>query len=317
MLDKGYILGEKYVVIKVLRRINIGQVYLCKDIKFKGLWIIKEVKNDFQKDLSILSRPNILKKLSYPCVARIIEVFYEKNNFYIVQQYVQGKTLEEYIKEKQSIEAETILNITSSICNVMTYFNNSNLPITYRYCNPSDIIITKKRKVVLINFDVSRIHNKAIEYYDILHMDLNEHIILDQDNLRKSINKEEIFNIGRMMYFMTKGKLPSIALEPILDENYDVNVDSDLKRIIQKCFQIDIKDRYISIEELNNEIIIEKLRKSKYKNTSFLNDEYVKLDKSIKSRIVKKKNILRLHRGVLALLTFISIIFLVVYVLKF
>lgn len=315
MLDKGYILGKKYVVIKALQKADIGQAYLCKDIKFKGLWIIREVNNDFQKDFSILSQPNILKKLNHSCVARIIEAFYERNNFYIVQQYIQGQTLESYVKKNKLIEAETIFNITSSICNAAIYFNNVNLPIRYRYHNPSDIIITKNRKVILVNFEAQWI-DETTKYYNALHMNFSKNTILDQGNLERFTHNEKIFNIGRIMYFMTNGNLPAITLQPILDENYDINVDSGLRRIIQKCFQVDIKDRYASIEELNNEIIIEKLKRSKYRNIPFLNDYNIDLDKSMKSNNIEKQSRLNLHRNALVLLAVIIIIFLFVCGMK-
>lgn len=310
MLDKGYILGEKYVVIKALREVDIGQVYLCKDIKFKGLWIIREIKNGLKKDFNILSQPNILKKLSHPCVARIIEAFYEKNNFYIVQQYIQGQTLENYVK-KNKLQAEVIFNITSSICNAVIYFNHINLPIKYRYHNPSDIIITKNRKVILINFGISG-KDEITKYYNSLHMDFDKSVILAHDNLEKFTHNEEIFNIGRIMYFITNGSFPAITLQPILDENYDINVDSGLKRIIQKCFEIDAKDRYVSIEELNNEIIIEKLKRSKCRNISVLNDCNIDLDKSIKSNNVEEQRRFNLRKSTLMLVIVISIIFLFV-----
>mgnify|MGYP001563975796 CR=1 FL=1 len=79
----------------------------------------------------------------------------------------------------------------------------------------------------------------------------------------KCCTQTDIYGIGMLVYFMVKARTPFTGIEPLLDENYEDDINENLKIIIQKCVKIDIKDRYISVEVLKNKIS-EVLKKDEY-----------------------------------------------------
>lgn len=311
MLSRGDILDGKYEVIKILGKGGMGTVYLCKNIRLENLWAIKEVKKDFKKNREILSEPNILKKLRHSGIPRIVDIFCEKNNFYMVQDYIEGQTLKEYVKEKNFIEAENICKIISRICDIIAYLHNLNPPIIYRDLKPSNIIITPKEKVFLIDFGISKMH-KVHDNNDTIYMGSKGYAAPEQYGFGQSCRQTDIYGIGMVMYFMATGKVSSTGLEPLMDNNYDNNLDCDLKKIIQKCVQIHIENRYDSIEELNNEIM-QLLEKDKYEKTVVLSSSNINADIPIRNMKVKKSNKSGFKRSVIGLLVFIAIILVGVY----
>ncbi|MCY6483037.1 protein kinase [Clostridium aestuarii] len=261
MININYILDGKYEIIKVMRKGYMGKVYLCKDIRLKRLCIINEVQKDFKKNIDILLTFNILQKLNYPSISKIFDMVYRENNIYIVQEYIEGQTLEKYVKEKVFLETKDICNITSNMCNIIDWLYNLNPSIIYRNLNPDNIIITSNGNVILSDFGVAKI-DKAVDN-NTIYMSSNCYVNSEQCNIQIAIQ-----SIGMLMYFMATGKLTSIAFEPLIDVNYGNNIDSNLKKIIQKCFQIDIKNRYVSVKELNKEIIMVMLKKSNHKKSN-------------------------------------------------
>ncbi|MCY6371186.1 serine/threonine-protein kinase [Clostridium ganghwense] len=259
MLNSGCILDGKYEVIKVLGKGGMGTVYLCKNIRLQNLWAIKEVKKDFKKNIEILSEPNILRKLRHANIPRIVDIFYENNSLYMVQDYIEGQTLKKYVKEKGFIKTGNICNIILEICNIISYLHSLNPPIIYRDLKPSNIMITPKEEVFLIDFGISKIY-KDYDTNEDRYMGTSGFAAPEQYSLGQSCRQTDIYGIGMVMYFMATGKVSYTGLEPLMDDNYDNNVDGNLKKIIQKCVQIDIENRYVSVEELNKEIIIKMLK---------------------------------------------------------
>jgi serine/threonine protein kinase len=253
MLNDGDILQAKYEVVKVLGKGGMGVVYLCKDISLGNLWAIKEVINDI-KNIDILSEANILKDLSHTGIRRIVDVFYENNNLYMVQDYVEGQTLKEYVRVNGRMQTERICQITSELCDIVGHLHNQDPAIIYRDIKPSNIMITTSGKVILIDFGISKVYKGDTEQDTVCPVS-NGYAAPEQYGLGRCCKQTDIYGIGMLVYFMVKGRTPFTGVEPLLDENYEDDIDVNLRRIIQKCAKIDIVDRYISVEALKKEIL--------------------------------------------------------------
>ncbi|GLC31697.1 hypothetical protein [Clostridium omnivorum] len=176
-------------------------------------------------------------------------------------------TLEQYVKDRDFLEAKDVYNITLSLCETLINLNSLNYSIECSQLIPSNITINDNMKIYIKNLGVSK-------YF---HLSNSNSMSISSfkstyDNQQKL---EQIINtLGILMYFMATGKEPVTMLQPLLEDSYGSNVESNLKRIIQRCFHIDIKKRYVSIEELNKEIIIQLMIKNKYEKIEKLCSTY-------------------------------------------
>jgi serine/threonine protein kinase len=290
MLNSGDILEKKYEVIKVLGKGGMGVVYLCKDRKLLKLWAIKEVINDIN-NIDILAEANILKDLNHTGIRRIVHVFYENNNLYMVQDYVDGQTLKEYVRVNGKMQMERICQITSELCDIVGYLHNQDPAIIYRDVKPSNIMITTSGKVVLIDFGISEVYKSDTEQNAVCPVS-NGYAAPEQYGLGGCCRQTDIYGIGMLVYFMLKGENPFTGVEPFLDGNYEEDIDDNFKVIIQKCVQIEIVDRYTSVEALKEEVL-EVLKKHKYKKTAILTDYNINT-----SVLIKKVNFKMLSKGI-------------------
>lgn len=198
----------------------------------------------------------------------------------------EAQTLEEYVKDRNFLESKDVYNITLSICETIANLNSLNCSIMCSQLNPSNIMVTKNNKIFIKDFELSK---------DLQVNDRNSAYILNCNNtyekqhrFEKVSREKVIYKIGMLMYFMATGKVPITMLEPLLEDSYGNNMNSNLKRIIQKCFDIDIKKRYVSIEELNKEIIIKLLIKSKYRKIEDLSSCYEDSGKPLEHNRLKR-----------------------------
>lgn len=254
MLNRGYILDEKYEVVKTLGQGGMSTVYLCKNTRLDNLWAIKEVKKELKGQIDFLAEPNILKNLSHPGIPRVVDIFYREDNLYIVEDYIEGETLQDYIKKNGFIGFKKISRIAVDICDIIGYLHSFNSPIIYRDLKPSNIIITPKGKVVLIDFGISRIYKQG-EYKDTIRMGSKGYAAPEQYGKEQTCTQTDIYGIGAVMYFMIIGKAPATLLETQKDKSYGKEVNIEFKKIIQKATQIDIENRYSSVDEMKKELL--------------------------------------------------------------
>lgn len=253
MLNSGYILDKKYEVIKTLGQGGMSTVYLCKNIRLGNLWAIKEVGKELKGQIDFLAEPNILKNLNHPGIPRVIDIFYEEDNLYMVEDYIEGETLESYINRNRPVDDQEICRIVISISDIIAYLHSFDPPIIYRDLKPSNIMITSSGKVILIDFGISRVY-KQDGSRDTIYMGSKGYAAPEQYGVEQTCKQTDIYGLGAVMYFIVKGKAPSTLFEALKDESYDEKVDDGLKIIIQKAMQIDKNTRYISIEELQSDI---------------------------------------------------------------
>lgn len=269
MLNPGHILDGKYEIINILGQGGMGRVYLCKNNRLGNLWAVKEVNSEWSNRIDFLAEPNILKNLSHTGIVRIIDIFHENNNLYIVEDYIEGKTLKEYIDANGPLSSKLTADISLQLCSILDYLHSFNPSIIYRDLKPSNIMVKPDNKVVLIDFGIARIFKEGQEG-DTQILGSKGYIAPEQLVNVQSNVQTDIFSLGATMFFMLTGRSISLPTELMFDENYPDNADKGLIKVIKTASAIETSNRYKNIRQLIsdlNTIIAE----STYEKTKFMN----------------------------------------------
>ncbi|MBL4935714.1 serine/threonine protein kinase [Clostridium sp. YIM B02515] len=254
MLNIGHILDNKYEVIKVLGQGGMGTVYLCKNNRLGNLWAVKETKIDESEKINFLAESNILKDLVHDGIPRIVDIFYEQNYLYMVEDYIEGETLKEYISKYGSLNPEKLIDISLQLCSILDYLHNFNPPIIYRDLKPSNIMLQKNGKVILVDFGISRTY-KENQDSDTIILGSKGYIAPEQLMNVQSNVQTDIYSLGATMYFMTTGRMPSYPTEIINKDNYPKTMEYALVNIMLKASAIEPENRYRDIRELKETLI--------------------------------------------------------------
>lgn len=253
MISIGSVLDRKYEVIKVLGQGGMSRVYLCRNNRLGNLWAIKEVKKELQCQMGFLAEPNILKKLNHSGIPRIIDIFYENNNLYIVEDYIEGQTLENLIDKEGSLDDIKACEIALELCEILAYLHSFEPPIIYRDLKPSNVMITPKNEVKLIDFGISRVYKES-KSTDTIYMGSKGYAAPEQYGLSQSNIRTDIYGLGTTMYFMLMGNPPDGFTKPLNDNEY-ADVNNELKKIVMKAMQIEQSNRYADVSAMKSEII--------------------------------------------------------------
>lgn len=253
MLSIGYILDGRYEVIKVLGSGGMGTVYLCRNNRLGNLWALKEVAGEVKEYMDLLAEPNILKKLNHTGIPRIVDIFFENDSLYIVEDYIEGDTLEALVKKNGRLEFSRICEIATELCSIIEYLHSFSPPIIYRDLKPSNVMVTVRGSIVLIDFGISRTY-KSGKDGDTIFMGSKGYAAPEQYGKAQSCRQTDIYGLGATMYFMTMGEVPQHSMGLSEDEDTSV-MDEGLRKIILKAMQTDASLRYSSVKEMKSDIM--------------------------------------------------------------
>jgi serine/threonine protein kinase len=253
MLNPGQILDGKYEIVKVLGRGGMGTVYLSKNIRLGNLWAIKEINSHWKNQMDFLTEHNILKNLKHIGIIRIIDIFFEDKNLYIVEDYIEGKNLKEYVEANGPLSSELVKDISLQLCSILDYLHSLNPPIVYRDLKPSNIMITLNNKVVLIDFGIARTYKESQEG-DTVILGSMGYIAPEQLLNNQSNAKTDIYSLGATMFFMLTGKSITLPTEIMYEENYPKHVAKSLVKIVQKASAAEHVKRYNNVKMIISDL---------------------------------------------------------------
>ncbi|MGM0380166.1 MAG: serine/threonine-protein kinase [Bacillota bacterium] len=254
-LDLGKIYFDKYQVVKKLKKGSQGKVYLVKNIFLDSLWILKLVKNND----NIFKEEGILKLINSRYFPKIVDIFYKDDFAYIIEEYVEGKTLEKYFNENLNMETNEIIHIGKEIAKALNYLHKKN--IIYRDLSPDNIIITPLNKIIIIDLGfckfnyLKRDEKKSFKSY---------YISPETRNTLMSNEKSDIYSLGMVL---KRGILGKNFFE-FSDKYFKKVTDKNLFKVIKKATNKKSNNRYSFIKDFLDDLKnVEKgLRKKEVKN---------------------------------------------------
>jgi serine/threonine protein kinase len=164
-IELGTIIQNRYRVLSVLGQGGFGRTYLAEDqSRFNELCAIKELippsagEYALQKSKELFQREaQVLYQIKYPQVPQFHATFEQDGRFFIVQDYINGKTYREQLDQLRSqgyvfSEAE-VQQLITQLLPTLTYLHGKG--IIHRDISPENIILRERDRLpVLIDFGV-------------------------------------------------------------------------------------------------------------------------------------------------------------------
>ena len=158
--------GGRYIIKRVLGQGGMGAALLASDNRLDSKSVvIKELVSDnadpqrLQDDVRNFKREvAMLAHIDHPLVPNVTDHFQEGTRYFMVQEYVDGETLEERIDNaRQPLRERDVLIYASQVLDVLDYLAQQNPPVVHRDIKPANIIIgTKDKRAHLVDFGIAR-----------------------------------------------------------------------------------------------------------------------------------------------------------------
>ena len=134
--------NDTYEIKEVIGKGGMSTVYLAKHKRLHTEWAVKQVNKNQGARFDFLAESNILKRLQHPMLPRIVDIFEDDDNIYIVEDYVRGVSLKVLLKDRKRVDEAQAERWFRDLCGALRYLHGQTPnPIIYRDMKPSNIMI--------------------------------------------------------------------------------------------------------------------------------------------------------------------------------
>lgn len=244
---------DKYEVLEILGKGGSGIVYKVRELGLGRILAVKEVvcvtktgEEEFMREVSIM------KECFHPALPVVIDSFRTGGCAYLVMEYVEGVTLQEYMEKRGRLSVAQALELGFRIGEVLCYLHSRNQPIVYGDLKPENIMVTEQEKIRLLDFGTAGQENvsDATGCYGSL-----GYAAPEQRKGRAPALQSDIYAFGAVLHYMLTGENP--GRPPYLRRRLrecDRALPIALERLVEKCLKEDMKKRYQSMETVQSDV---------------------------------------------------------------
>lgn len=212
----------RFEKLKLLKRSDKGEIWLASSKSSGELVIIKRV--------ALTGLPyDVLKKFSFRLPAKVFFCAADEAETVIVEEFIQGENLLERLEQKNFLSESEAQEILLQMCDGLKELHAQK--IIHRDIKPSNMIMQDGR-IRLIDFDAARIFKDGKES-DTKLLGTKGYAPPEQFGSGQTDPRSDIYSLG-------------VTIKKLLGGN----CGRRLKKILDKCTELDPKNRFQSVDEL-------------------------------------------------------------------
>ena len=269
-MDKytGKRLDGRYEIHEVIGVGGMAVVYRAYDIIDDRTVAIKILKDEFSQNEEFLRRfrneSKAIAVLSHPNIVKVYDVSIGDRIQYIVEEYIDGITLKEYLDQQKQIKWKEAIHFVVQILRALEHAHGKG--IVHRDIKPQNIMLLQDGTIKVTDFGIARFSHSETHTMTARAIGSVHYIAPEQARGDYTDEKTDIYSVGVMMYEMLTGQLPfeadnavSVAImqlqtdpKPLREINPDI--PEGLEEITLRAMQKDPERRYQSAAEMLRDI---------------------------------------------------------------
>jgi serine/threonine protein kinase len=247
----------KYEIIRSLGSGGFGSVYLAKDTWLDIRVAIKVPHKQSAELYKLLKEPRLQAALNHPNIVRMIAAEKENRVFFMVMEYVKGRTLEKILDKEKILECERSVDYVKQVAQGVDHAHKNK--IIHRDLRPSNIIISEEGTAKITDFGTSAWLSNIP--YASTRIGSPPYMAPEQF-LGRASYQSDIYSLGCIFYEMIVGRPPIFDPDPfkILEKAQqgkitpprlrNTKIPREIDEIIMKCLASKVEERYQKPSEL-------------------------------------------------------------------
>ena len=252
----------RYVVVKKLGEGGKGIVFKCSDEMLSRTVAVKMIKTSLDDETSsrFKREAQTTARLNHQNIVSVYDIGNVDNHPFLVIEYIDGKSLDDVIKEKSVLSPYDIVRISTAIAEALEYSHKQG--ILHRDIKPENVMISKDGIPKIMDFGLARsmdspklTHAGAIVGTPAF---ISPESALGKENDARS----DLYSLGCVMYSMATGHPPFVSNDnlklvyshindtPVPVRRIRHDFPEDLDNVIMKLLSKDPSSRYQSASDL-------------------------------------------------------------------
>lgn len=275
-LSPGTVLNGRYILGRVLGQGGFGITYVAQDHKTGSLVAVKEYFPDtmaartggpsvsaytgqreenflYGKECFLNEAKTLAEFIGNPNIVRVHSYFEENNTAYFVMDYVQGTSLQDYLKQRGRLSWEETKHILEPVIEALASVHSRG--VIHRDVTPDNIYITNDGTVKLLDFGAARysLGDKSRSLDVVL-----KHGYAPREQYSRHGRQgpyTDVYALGATFYYCLTGRLPPDSIdrqdedEFILPSSLGVKLPAKAEDALCKALAVSAQDRFQSMGE--------------------------------------------------------------------
>lgn len=268
MLSRGQKINERYEIIKTIGEGGMANVYLANDSILERDVAIKVLRGDLSNDEKFIRRFKrealSVSNLSHPNIVEVYDVGEEEGNYYIVMEYIDGKTLKQQLQKRGALTLTEVIDIMSQLTDGLSHAHDAY--IIHRDIKPQNIMIQDNGLIKITDFGIATATNGTQLTQTNSVMGSVHYLPPEQANGKGSTIKSDIYSLGILMYELLAGSVPfkgdtavEIALKHMKEKipsirKQNPTIPQSVENIILKATAKNPKNRYETVKDMHADL---------------------------------------------------------------
>ena len=204
---------DGFEILEEMHASTTSQLYKVRDKESGELFMMKTPSVTYSDDPAYIERFYMEewagKRIDNDAVLKIFEQKRPRNFLYFIMEYIEGKTLKQWMKENPSPDIHEVTELANNIIAGLRAFHR--MEMLHRDLKPENIMLTNNGKIKIIDFGSVKIAgvqeiSTPVERLELLgtkNYTAPEYLLGMQGS-----NRSDIFSLGILIYQMLTGELP-------------------------------------------------------------------------------------------------------------
>ncbi|MEG2457723.1 MAG: Stk1 family PASTA domain-containing Ser/Thr kinase [Bacilli bacterium] len=269
MIVKGTKINDRYQIIRTLGEGGMANVYLAYDTILDRDVAVKVLRGDLANEEKFVLRFRrealSASNLNHPNIVKVYDVGEDNGDYYIVMEYVEGKTLKQLLKKRGKLTVTEVIDIMSQLTDGMAHAHDSN--IIHRDIKPQNIMILDNGMIKITDFGIATALNSTQLTQTNSVMGSVHYLPPEQAAGKGSTIRSDIYSMGILMYELLSGQIPyrgdnavEIALKHLKEplpsiREFLPDLPQSMENVIIKSTAKNPKNRYADARVMHNDLI--------------------------------------------------------------
>jgi serine/threonine protein kinase len=209
-----------------------------------------------------VTEASLAGKLSHPHISAIYDAVAGEDASYIVMEYVDGTTLEQYTKHEGLLPVRRIVEIIYKCAKALQYASNEG--VIHRDIKPANILLAGESDIKITDFGAAL--TQAAETTQVSGIGSPAYMSPEQVKEQTLTYQTDIFSLGVVMYQLLTGRLPFqgannysmiyqiINIEPPSPIEVRPDIPPRIDAIVTRALQKDTARRYQTWDEFAHDL---------------------------------------------------------------
>ncbi|MGD8330236.1 MAG: tetratricopeptide repeat protein [Acidobacteriota bacterium] len=263
-LPAGFILQQRYQIVRLLGEGGMGSVYEADDLELERKVAIKLIRPDLAANPEVLQRFKreliMARKVTHENVVRIFDLGTDQGLKFITMEFVEGRDLKSYIVDGPRLTAEESAKVIVQVCRALNAAHNAG--IVHRDLKPQNVMIDSEGLAQVMDFGVARSMDVTGMTRTGEMLGTPAYMSPEQAKGEPSDARSDIFSLGIIFYELLTGEVPFQADTPYgmivkrtLEKaprpiSLNPDIPEHMNRVVMRCLETEPELRYQNVREI-------------------------------------------------------------------